>query len=212
MDPIGNADREAVLADGAVKPIKLAHIVLRTTQLLAMRDFYLLFLNAEVAHENAMACFLRYDEEHHRLVLLAMPELSPVDPHASGLEHYAFTYSSMGALLANYVRLKIVGIHPDWCINHGITTSIYYRDPDGNQIETQIDNMSNDEADAFMRSDYFAQNPVGVDFDPDLLLKRYRNGDPLSQLTQFGAAPYANAEDRLLPACIPPYDWQGSLL
>lgn len=37
--------------------------------------------------------------------------------------------------------------------NHGPTTSLYYRDPDGNQIETQVDNFETaEEATAFMNS------------------------------------------------------------
>ena len=41
----------------------------------------------------------------------------------------------MGELLGNYRRLKAVGIMPVWCINHGITTSIYYADHDGTMLE-----------------------------------------------------------------------------
>ena len=47
---------------------------------------------------------------------------------------------------AEVVRLKAAGILPYWCINHGPTTSLYYKDPDGNVIElfTQIDRMSDE--------------------------------------------------------------------
>ena len=212
MAVLEETNRDAVLALSDVKPAKLAHIVFRTTQFKVMRDFYLTFLNGRVAYENDFVCFTRYDDEHHRVVILAIPGLSPVEPRASGLEHYAFTYDSMGALLANYVRLKAIGIEPDWCINHGFTTSIYYRDPDGNQIETQFDNMDNDEADAFMIGEYFAKNPIGVDFDPEVLLARYRNGDPLADLVQFRAAPYAPGAKHIKPAGMPPYDCDGELL
>jgi catechol 2,3-dioxygenase-like lactoylglutathione lyase family enzyme len=212
MAVLEETDRSALLARSDVKPAKLAHIVFRTMQFQAMCDFYLMFLNGRVAYGNDFVSFIRYDDEHHRVVILAIPGLSPAQPRAVGLEHYAFTYDSMGALLANYVRLKTAGIEPDWCINHGFTTSIYYRDPDGNQIETQFDNMDNDEADAFMMGDYFAKNPVGVDFDPEALLARYQNGDPLSELIKFRAAPYAAGVKHIRPASVPPYDCDGELL
>ena len=141
-----------------------------------------------------------------------MPHLQPQNPIGAGLEHYAFTYATMGELLANYARLKKAGIEPAWCINHGFTTSIYYRDPDGNMIETQFDNMRAGEADAFMRGEYFARNPIGVDFDPDVLLQRYRNGDAMSELTQFKSAPYAPEVPHIRPADLPPYDAEGALL
>ena len=49
------------------------------------------------------------------------------------------------------MSLKDEGISPYWCIHHGITVSMYYGDPDGNQMEFQVDCFAeNDEANAFM--------------------------------------------------------------
>ena len=70
-------------------------------------------------------------------------------------------------------------------INHGPTTSLYFRDPDGNQVELQIDNCSLAEADAFVRSEAFAKNPIGVPFDADTLLARFRSGEPVAELTRY---------------------------
>lgn len=204
--------REALLGKADVRPVMLAHVVLRTTQYEAMRDFYLQLLNAHVTHENGMVCFMTYDEEHHRVVVIRMPHLQPVQPQASGLEHFSFTYASMGELLGNYARLKAAGIQPVWTINHGFTTSIYYRDPDGNMVETQFDNMTSEEASTFMRGDYFAKNPIGVDFDPEALLARYRAGEPLDELIQFRSAPYAQGVEHIRPAEVPSYDADGALL
>ncbi len=205
-------NRADVLARADIRPSMLAHVVLRTARYAEMRDFYLSLLNARIAHESGGICFMTYDSEHHRVVLIAMPHLSPVQPSASGLEHFSFTYGTMGELLANYVRLKAAGIGPVWCINHGFTTSIYYRDPDGNMVETQFDNLSASDADAFMNGEYFSKNPIGVDFDPEVLLARYRNGDPLDDLIRFGSAPYSPGRDHIRPVNIPPYDADGQLL
>ncbi|NMN04599.1 MULTISPECIES: VOC family protein [unclassified Novosphingobium] len=203
--------REEILARSDIRPSQLAHIVLRTAQFAVMRDFYLAFLNARVAYENAFASFLRYDEEHHRVVIIAMPGLAPVQPRASGLEHYAFSYASLGGLLATYQRLKALGIRPDWCLNHGFTMSIYYRDPDGNQVETQFDTMACAQADAYMRSPYFDINPIGVDFDPEVLLARYLRGDPMGELIRFGSAPYPEGARHIRPGGVPDYDFDGAL-
>lgn len=62
-------------------------------------------------------------------------------------------------------------------MNHGPTTSIYYQDPDGNNIETQVDNLPVDEATALMGSEEFAQNPIGVDFDPEELIEKLKRGE-----------------------------------
>jgi len=45
---------------------------------------------------------------------------------------------------------------------------MYYSDPDGNKIEIQVDNFDTPEAaNEFMTSKYFAENPIGTDFDPE---------------------------------------------
>jgi hypothetical protein len=52
------------------------------------------------------------------------------------------------------------GIRPFFCVNHGPTTSMYYRDPDGNRVELQIDNFATaEEGQAWMHSPAFDRNP-----------------------------------------------------
>jgi catechol 2,3-dioxygenase len=41
----------------------------------------------------------------------------------------------------SYLRLRDAGIEPDICIDHGMTLSSYYSDPDGNRVELQVDNF-----------------------------------------------------------------------
>jgi hypothetical protein len=55
---------------------------------------------------------------------------------------------------------------------------MYYADPDGNQMEFQTECFdSGDDANAFMAGPGFAQNPIGVEFDPDeILARRKRDG------------------------------------
>ena len=101
-------NRNALLSDKSVSPDKLAHVVLKTAPEFVGRQvaFYKTFLNARPAYENETICFLRYDDEHHRLVILGIPGLNPVKHRSAGLEHIAFTFSTLGELLGNYLRLK----------------------------------------------------------------------------------------------------------
>lgn len=79
--------------------------------------------------------------------------------------------------------------------NHGPTTSMYYRDPDGNQIETQVDNMGNDECTAMMASAEFEKNPIGVDFDPEDLCRRVECGESEESIKKRPDVGYRSAED-----------------
>jgi hypothetical protein len=60
---------------------------------------------------------------------------------------------------------------------------MYYADPDGNQMEFQVDCCATSEAAvAFMRSPQFSANPIGVEYDPEDWLARLRAGTPASDL------------------------------
>src|SRR5207237_2826727 len=104
-------------------------------------------------------------------------ELAIKPTEQPGLHHVAFTFGSMGELVDNYVRLRDLGIKPFFCVNHGPTTSMYYRDPDGNRVELQIDNFATaKEGQERMLSPASAQKPIRVEHDPDELLKRLGAG------------------------------------
>ena len=103
---------------------------------------------------------------------------------------FAFlTYANLGDLLVTYERLKEMGVLPYWRIHHGITVSLYYRDPDGNRMEFQVDACSVAEANAYMRTPAFAANPAGVEIDPEILLAQYRSGVPEQQLLSIPVGP-----------------------
>ena len=106
------------------------------------------------------------------------PGLKPQPVGTAGVHHMAFTYASLADLVATYQRLDGLGIRPVTCINHGPTTSMYYADPDGNQVELQVDNYDTvEEASQFFFGPAFAMNPIGVDFDPADLARRFHSGE-----------------------------------
>jgi catechol-2,3-dioxygenase len=161
-------------------PTKLAHIVLRTSfeNYDNMIDFYTTFLGGiTLPHENIS--FIRYDDEHHRIGILRIDTIKGAAAAASpGLDHIGFTYGSLRDLAVTYRARKVRGILPVWCANHGPGTSMYYRDPDGNQVECQVDNFDRmDDAVEFINGPEFAVNPIGVDFDPEDLCARLDRGE-----------------------------------
>lgn len=172
-----------------IKPSKFAHFVLRVSNLEESLAWYQTVLGMEIVHRAERLAFLTYDDEHHRMAMAETPVKEKAEPGAPGLDHVAYTLDSLGDLLSTYRRLKAKGILPAWPINHGLTTSMYYEDPDGNRVEFQIEHFKTpEELRGFMESEAFAKNPIGVDFDPEKLAERYERGDPLEELYQQGSA------------------------
>ena len=53
--------------------IKFAHVVLRTGRFREMLSWWQTVLEAEARFENEFIAFLSYDDEHHRIALIAIP-------------------------------------------------------------------------------------------------------------------------------------------
>ena len=167
-------------ADGFARPL-LHHVNLKTLHLDSMIDWYATVLGMTANHVCETGAWLSNDAANHRLALLAVPGLrDDVDKIAhTGMHHIGFEYPSMHDLLDTYERLKARGIHPHGCLDHGMTTSMYYVDPDGNSLELQCDNFDGDWARSseFVRSaPEFATNPIGAHIDPDQLVAARRAG------------------------------------
>jgi catechol-2,3-dioxygenase len=170
-----------------IRPAKFVHVVYRTRRFEQMIHWYETVFDAKVQYQNPVLAFMTYDDEHHRFAFINLevlhPEGTDTDRQGSiGVDHVAYTYRSLTELFDNYVQLKEMGILPYWCIHHGITVSMYYGDPDGNQMEFQIDCYpSNDEANAFMYGPGFDTNPIGVEYDPEDWIARMKAGTPTAE-------------------------------
>jgi catechol 2,3-dioxygenase-like lactoylglutathione lyase family enzyme len=170
-----------------IAPAKFAHVVRRTTpeRYKQVVDWYLTVLGGTVVHGDDFGTFMTYDDEHHRVAVVAVPGLADAPELAVGTDHIAFTYETLADLLSTYERLKGEGIEPVWCINHGPTVSLYYADPDGSRIELQIDVFAGiAEAKAWMAESDFAQNPIGIVFDPDQMLADFKAGVAREELVK----------------------------
>jgi len=158
------------MADTAVIHPKFHHFNLKTTRLQEMIDWYCTLVGAQVLFQDAVGAWLSNDEANHRIALLAFPGFvdDPEKDTRSGLHHSAFEYASFDELNASYLRLREAGIEPDLCLDHGMTFSYYYKDPDGNHVELQVDNFGDwARSSEWMRtSEAFHANPIGVFVDP----------------------------------------------
>ena len=149
---------------------KFHHFNLKTTRLQEMIDWYATVVGAEVNFQDDVGAWLSNDAANHRIALLAFPGFvdDPEKDMRTGLHHSAFEYDDFDGLNASYLRLREAGIEPDFCLDHGMTFSYYYKDPDGNHVELQVDDFGDwGRSGEWMRtSPDFAANPIGVFVDP----------------------------------------------
>lgn len=171
-----------VTNSNGIHPASIGHFGLRTTpeSFEKMVEWHLNFFNGEAVLKNDHAAFLRFDDEHHRLVIVADPGHKMVTSRraACGIYHIAFTLATLNDLAISYEEKKALGILPHWPVNHGMSTSMYYFDPDGNEFEMQVDNFATaKEAHEFMSTAEYMSNPIGVDFVPEDFVRRVRSGE-----------------------------------
>jgi catechol-2,3-dioxygenase len=156
------------------------HVNLKTTRLQEMIDYYRALVGAEVVFQYELGAWLSNDGANHRIALLAFPNFAddPEKDNRTGMHHAAFEYATFEDLNASYLRLKQEGIAPALCLDHGMTFSYYYADPDGNNVELQVDCFGDwERSTAWMRaSDEFKANPIGQLVDPERVAADHAGG------------------------------------
>jgi catechol-2,3-dioxygenase len=179
----------------------LHHVTIKTSRLAEMIAWYGVVVGANVQFQNANAAWLTNDAANHRIAFLSVPGLED-DPRKvshTGMHHSAYEYASFADLMASYQRLKAESILPAFSLDHGLTISLYYQDPDGNYVELQIDNFGDwAQSGEFIRTSAdFAANPIGTFFDAEKVFAAFAAGRP------FEALQAAVRAGEFLPASIP---------
>jgi catechol-2,3-dioxygenase len=181
---------ESTLEERSAKAPYISHYGIRARKYREMIEWYKTVFGARIQHENEFLAFMTFDQEHHRLVIFEDPETVDRVPTAAGVDHIGYGVADHGDLVATYERLASHGIIPFTQLNHRFTTSLYYRDPDGNEVEFSVDNFpTKAECAAFVNSEEMAEigrPPFGYDFDPAELSKLYHSGASDEQLAKFG--------------------------
>ena len=135
---------------------RLEHYGLVTANMDAMAEWYRKVLGMNVNHRSEVpeevrkwspfsaATFVGNDEVDHRIVFFEVKDVA-TDPDRqkhTRMQHVAFESPTLDDLLGTYIRLKEQGIMPVWAADHGVGTSIYWIDPDGNNVEIFVKNYS----------------------------------------------------------------------
>jgi catechol 2,3-dioxygenase len=166
----------------------LHHINLKTSRLHEMIEWYGTVVGMKSNYTFPGGAWLTNDEANHRLALLVSPQLSE-DPDKlmhTGFHPSAFEFPTMGDLLDTYSRLKAQGIEPHASLDHGMTTSFYYEDPDGTSVELQTDNFGSWQGSSewMCTSPQCASNPIGMPIDPGQMMAAHQAGASFAELHQ----------------------------
>lgn len=112
--------------------VRLGHVALAARDPRTLAAFYHDVLGLGITLEGALPrlgdfVFLsdRPAEEFQTLALMSRPEA----------RHMAFAVESLAALRAFYAEARAAGVTFDAALNHGVTLSLYFRDPEGNGVE-----------------------------------------------------------------------------
>jgi catechol 2,3-dioxygenase len=170
----------------------LHHVNLKTRRLQEMIDWYGLATGMRSRHQYEGGAWLSNDGANHRLALLTVPgmEDDPDKVRHTGIHHMAFEFPTLDDLLDRYELLKAHGHLPHACLDHGMTTSFYYVDPDGNSVELQSDNFDGDweRSSAFLYTPEFVADPIGKQIDPEQMLAARAEGADAHELHRRGYA------------------------
>ena len=175
----------------AARPAYLAHVVFQTNRIAEMCAWWRRLLAAKPMFSSDAIEFITFDDEHHRIAILRRDTVEEKTKGAAqaGVHHIAFSYASLGDLVATYKRLKREDVLPVRTIHHGISVSNYYLDPDGNRVELQVDAFRDKAAlNQWLAGRPFNDNPIGVLFDFEELVGRFEAGAAEEELLRPLAA------------------------
>ena len=122
--------------------VDIGHVHLKVADLDRALDFYCGVLGFELQQRiGDEAAFVSAGGYHHHIGLNTWHSKGAPPPpaHSTGLFHVAIRYPDRRTLADALRRVLEAGIPLDGASDHGVSESLYLRDPDGNGIELYRD-------------------------------------------------------------------------
>jgi len=133
-----------------IRPERIGHVVIKVRDLERSARFYSEVMGLQVMKMEPgfkMGFFACNGRDHHEIAAIEVgPDAPSPQLHAIGLSHIAFRLCDEAHLRAAYDDLKAHGIKIVTAVNHGVTKSVYFMDPDGHQLEVYCDGLPDEVA------------------------------------------------------------------
>ena len=122
--------------------VRIGHVHLKVADLERSLRFYCGILGFELTQRyGTQAAFVSAGGYHHHIGLNTWQSLggSPPPPETTGLYHTAIVYPTRRALADALRHVLDAGIPLDGASDHGVSETLYLRDPDDNGVELYWD-------------------------------------------------------------------------
>jgi catechol 2,3-dioxygenase len=122
--------------------VRIGHVHLKVADLERALGFYSGVLGLQIMQRLGNgAAFLSAGGYHHHIAINTWESLggSPSPAGSTGLYHTAIVYPTRAALANALRRVLAAGISLEGAADHGVSESIYLRDPDDNGVELYCD-------------------------------------------------------------------------
>ena len=129
-------------------PQEIGHLVLNVTDVERSTKFYRDVVGFQVARfrPDGSGAFLTCGVVHHNLALFKAPAGAQLPQKGQiVLNHFAFKVEDYNALQAAHSRLTAAGATIDHIVDHGMTRSVYFLDPDGIMMELYSNTFATEE-------------------------------------------------------------------
>ena len=147
-------------------PKEIGHLVLNVSDVARSTAFYRDVVGFQVARygPDGNRNFLTCGVMHHNLALFKATDGAPPRKRGQiGLNHFAFKVENHQALQQAHQRLVAANAVIDHVVDHGMTLSVYFLDPDGIMMELFCDSFATDaEGLAFMKATPGQARPFDV--------------------------------------------------
>lgn len=147
-------------------PKVIGHIVLNVADVERSTQFYRDIVGFELARirPDRSGAFLTCGVVHHNLALFKAPAgAQPAKKGQIGLNHFAFQVEDYKALQAAHERLTSANAVIDHIVDHGMTRSVYFLDPDGLMMELYCNTFDTEEEGlAFMKATPGQATPMDI--------------------------------------------------